>query len=85
MRKEFVEVLERRDEHTKQKFDQTKEHIGAGEKQLQQNMDLLADKVQQVCTAEGRRDVDTEAGWEEHSGRHNHGRHTSQKDSTRAA
>ena len=77
VRKEFVEVLERRDEHTKWNFDQLKEHIRAGEEELQRNMDLLADKVQQVCTSEGRREVDKEAGWEEHSGRHNQGRHAS--------
>ena len=61
VRKEFVEVLERRDEHTKWNFDHLKEHIRAGEEELQRNMDLLADKVQQVCTSEGRREVDKEA------------------------
>ena len=77
VRKEFVEELERRDQHTKSNFDQLKEHIRAGEEKLQLNMDLLADRVQQVCTSEGRREVDKEAGWEEHSGRHNHGRYAS--------
>ena len=56
-------MLERREEHTKWNFDQLKEHIKAGEEELRQNMDLLADKVQQVCTSEGRREVDKEAGW----------------------
>ena len=74
VRKEFVEVLERRDEHTKWNFDQLRENIRAGEEKLHRNMDLLEDKVQQVCTSEGRREVDEEAGWEEHSGRHYHGR-----------
>ena len=35
VRKEFVEVLERRDEHTKWNFDQLKEHIRAREEKLQ--------------------------------------------------
>ena len=70
VRKEFVEMPERRDEHAKQDFDQLKEHIRAGEEELQRHMDLLADKVQRVCTADGRRDVDKDAGWEENSGRH---------------
>ena len=51
VRKEFVEMLVRRDEHTWQNSDQLKEHIRAGEEELQRNMHLVA--VQQVCTAEG--------------------------------
>ena len=61
VRKEFVGVLGRRDEHTKWNCDQLKEHIRAGEQEVRRNMDLLADKVQQVCTSEGRREVDKEA------------------------
>ena len=68
VRKEFLEMLEWRDEHAKQSFDRLKEHIRAGEEELQRNMELLADKVQQVCTAEGYRDADEDAGWEDNSG-----------------